>query len=48
LIFGLIGAALVRSIFLLKTGAKDAFGFVKDIKMPTRNKADATDTDTSE
>jgi hypothetical protein len=48
LIFGLVGAALVRSVFLLKTGAKDAFGFVKDIKMPTKGSADSKDTDTSE
>ncbi|MEE9345552.1 MAG: hypothetical protein V3U88_08090 [Methylococcales bacterium] len=45
LIFGIIGAALVRSVFLLKTGAKDAFGFVKDIKMPNKDK---TTTDTSD
>jgi hypothetical protein len=43
LIFGIVGTALVRSVFLLKTGAKDAFGFVKDIKMPNRDK---TTTDT--
>ncbi len=48
LIFGMVGAALVRSVFLLKTGAKDAFSFVKNIKMPTRGKADSTDTDTPE
>ncbi|MEE9412999.1 MAG: hypothetical protein V3V22_08110 [Methylococcales bacterium] len=46
LIFGIVGAALVRSVFLLKTGAKDAFGFVKDIKMPNKNKT-TTDTPTA-
>jgi|GEM_PF-3229347 len=38
LIFGLLGAAVVRSVFLLKTGIKDSFGFVKEIKLPGKNK----------
>ena len=33
LIFGLLGAAVTRSVFVLKTGVKDSFSFVKEIKL---------------
>ncbi|HFD13119.1 MAG TPA: hypothetical protein ENJ32_11730 [Crenotrichaceae bacterium] len=46
LIFGLVGAAIVRSVFLLNTGLKDTFGFVKSIKFPS--KADVQSSDVAE
>jgi len=50
LIFGLLGAAVVRSVFLLKTGVKDSFSFVKEIKLPKKTKTQSvekTDSDSS-
>ncbi len=49
LIFGLVGSAITRSVFLLNTGVKDSFSFVKSIKLPKKDNDQATDkTDTTE
>jgi hypothetical protein len=47
LIFGLVGASVVRAVFLLNTGVKDTFGYVKDIKMPRVKKNSSTETSDS-
>ncbi len=48
LIFGLVGSAVVRSVFLLNTGIKDSFSFVKSIKLPfKKDNAESVDTKAS-